>query len=49
MLSLSSSDPNEFAAGDDAFFTALGVVVEDRLMSLVDSGARRLRIDKKSD
>jgi hypothetical protein len=49
MLSLSSSDPNEFAAGDDAFFTALGVVVEDRLMSLVDSGARRLRIDKKAD
>jgi hypothetical protein len=49
MLSLSSSDPKEFAAGDDAFFTALGVAVEDRLISLVEPGVMRLRINKKSD
>jgi hypothetical protein len=49
MLSLSSGDPNEFDAGDVAFFTALGAAVEDRLISLVESGDRLRRIDNKSD
>jgi GAF domain-containing protein len=38
MLSLSSGDPDEFDAGDDAFFTELGAIVEGRLISLVESG-----------
>jgi hypothetical protein len=49
MLSLSSSDPNEFDVGDNAFFTELGAVVERRLMTLVESGDTSLRIDRKPD
>jgi hypothetical protein len=49
MLSLSSGDPNEFDAGDDVFFTALGAAVENRLTSLVESDDRSLRIDNKTD
>jgi hypothetical protein len=49
MLSLSSGDPHEFDAGDVAFFTALGAAVEDRLISLVESGDGSLRIDNKTD
>ena len=49
MLSLSSGDPNEFDASDDVLFTALGAAVEDRLMSLVESGNTSVRIDRKSD
>jgi hypothetical protein len=49
MLSLSSGDPNEFDASDDAFFTELGAAVECGLITLVESGHTSIRIDKKTD
>jgi hypothetical protein len=48
MLSLSSSEVKEFDAGGPAFFTALGAVVEDQLMSLARPGDRSVGIHRKT-